>query len=230
MDLDLPSGRGEDEVFGSFGTTTRQLIRTAERRGLRTVLLDPGSTWPLEQPFESASVDEGTAPEALLQAFYVMLQGTARRVGFGVAPRDQFLDWSSRALAAGHMLYLQAVDEEDEIVAGATFYRHGERLTYALAGDRADLRRKHPGAVRLLLWRGIQLALREGRRTVDLGGVDVRGARDKPEPGDATHGLLGFKQSFGAHWVELAGAHERVVNPVRYAAGRVAARLARVGR
>jgi lipid II:glycine glycyltransferase (peptidoglycan interpeptide bridge formation enzyme) len=40
-------------------------------------------------------------------------------------------------------------------------------------------------------------------------------------------GLYQHKRSFGAEWVELPGAHERVLNSTRYLAGRVAARVMR---
>ena len=61
---------------------------------------------------------------------------------------------------------------------------------------------------------------------MDLGGVDVPGARRRPEPGEPAYGMLTFKESFGARWIELTGAHERVLEPVRYGLGRVTARLA----
>jgi hypothetical protein len=41
-------------------------------------------------------------------------------------------------------------------------------------------------------------------------------------------GLYQHKVSFGGEWLELAGAHERVVRPLRYRAGRVAGGLARL--
>jgi lipid II:glycine glycyltransferase (peptidoglycan interpeptide bridge formation enzyme) len=62
---------------------------------------------------------------------------------------------------------------------------------------------------------------------MDLGGVDVAGARHEPKEGEPMFGLYQHKRSFGAEWVELPGAHERVIRPWRYAAGRVAARLLR---
>jgi len=40
-------------------------------------------------------------------------------------------------------------------------------------------------------------------------------------------GLYEHKRSFGSEWVELAGAHERVSDRLRYAAGRVTQRVAR---
>ena len=41
-------------------------------------------------------------------------------------------------------------------------------------------------------------------------------------------GLYEHKRSFGASWVEMTGAHERVMRPSRYAIGRVTARVERV--
>ena len=42
------------------------------------------------------------------------------------------------------------------------------------------------------------------------------------------YGLYQHKQSFGAEWVELAGAHEKVIRPNRYRAGRVMSKLSRL--
>jgi lipid II:glycine glycyltransferase (peptidoglycan interpeptide bridge formation enzyme) len=77
----------------------------------------------------------------------------------------------------------------------------------------------------LLLWRALQLAAREGRSELDLGGVDVAGARFEPRPGDAMFGLLEFKRSFGGRWIELSGAHERALHPARARAGTALVRL-----
>jgi len=74
----------------------------------------------------------------------------------------------------------------------------------------------------------MQAALAEGRTEMDLGGVDVPGARRRPDLGEPAHGMLAFKESFGARWIELTGAHERVLRPTRYALGRVTARIAAV--
>jgi lipid II:glycine glycyltransferase (peptidoglycan interpeptide bridge formation enzyme) len=63
---------------------------------------------------------------------------------------------------------------------------------------------------------------------MDLGGVDVPGARREPREGEPMHGLYQHKLSFGARWLELAGAHERVIRPNRYRAGRLVARARRL--
>jgi hypothetical protein len=41
------------------------------------------------------------------------------------------------------------------------------------------------------------------------------------------YGLYEHKRSFGASWVELTGAHERVIRPRRSVLGRAMARAAR---
>jgi lipid II:glycine glycyltransferase (peptidoglycan interpeptide bridge formation enzyme) len=231
----------EATIFASFGATTRNNIRQAERHGLRVRRLDAGGGRAEEdaeanrlEGFEDIDPGDPAATDAMLRTFYSMLDATAHRRGFALASGVAFLDWTGRALAAGHVFYLQAEHIDDGPVAGTTFYRHGKRLTYALAGDRAELRKAHPGAVRLLVWRGIQIALDERRRTVDLGGVDTEGARTKPDKGHPNYGMYQFKESFGARWVELTGAHQRTMRPMRHGIGQVATRalrrLGRVGR
>jgi hypothetical protein len=41
-------------------------------------------------------------------------------------------------------------------------------------------------------------------------------------------GLYQHKRSFGGEWLELAGAHERVLDAARYRVGRLAARAKRL--
>ena len=225
----------EKTIFGSFGATARNAIRQAERHGLTVRRLDAGGG-RLEEEYGSSELAEfepvepydQEATQALLQTFYAMLDGGAKKRTFALTSEDRFVDWSHRAIAAGHLLYLQAEHPEDGPIAGAAFYRHGQRLTYALAGDRVQERRKYPGAVPLLVWRGIQIALDERRIVVDLGGVDTPGARSKPDKGDPTYGPYQFRESFGARWVELTGAHRRSAGrPMRTSLGRAAARALR---
>ena len=104
-----------------------------------------------------------------------------------------------------------------EPLAGLILYRHGGRLSTVHSGDRAETRRQHPGALHLARWRAIQLAIREGCAEMDLGGADVAGARRPPVEGEPMWGLYQHKLSFGGQWLELAGAHERVIRPRRYA-------------
>ncbi|MBP1704948.1 MAG: putative methicillin resistance protein [Chloroflexi bacterium] len=234
MDLRLGASADEAAVFGGLSATHRNLVRNAERQGLVVIRLDhpPGTAEGLPgldpgDGFTLPGHGPEDRPEALIDRLHALVRSAGERRHFAVGSAAALRDWATRALAAGQLFLLEARMPEGEPIASAAFYRHGERLTYALAGDRVEHRRAHPGAVRLLVWRAIQVALREGRPIVDLGGVDVPGARGRPQPGQAAYGMLQFKEGFGAEWVELAGAHERVIRPGRYALGRVAARVVR---
>src|SRR3970282_2825320 len=80
----------------------------------------------------------------------------------------------------------------------------------------ATLRRDHPASMHLLRWAAIRGALAAGARFIDLGGVDVPGARRRPQPGEPAWGMYEHKAGFGARWVESAGAHEIVLRPTVY--------------
>jgi lipid II:glycine glycyltransferase (peptidoglycan interpeptide bridge formation enzyme) len=167
--------------------------------------------------------------DAALDRFYGLLLETGERRDFTFGPRAEYLAWWRRAHAAGHLVLLEARegDARGDPLAGLVLYRHGGRLSTVHSGDHAASRTSHPGALHLLRWRAIQLAVREGAGEMDLGGADVPGARRQPVPGEPMHGLLQHKLSFGASWVELMGAHERVIRPNRYRAGRLVAGVMR---
>ncbi len=215
--VDLTAIRDEPELLASFSATTRNMIRAAERSDLRTVVLGAGSA-------DDAVADLGAG----LGVLYGLMRATADRRGFGLASAERFVDWSRRAFSDGHLVYLAVHEPGGGLVAGATFYRHGRRWTYANAADDPRFRKAYPGAVRLVVWEAMKRALAEGRAEMDLGGVDVPGARRRPLPGEPAHGMLTFKESFGARWLELTGAHERVLSPVRYGLGRITSRLAAI--
>jgi lipid II:glycine glycyltransferase (peptidoglycan interpeptide bridge formation enzyme) len=217
--------RPEDEVFAAVAKSTRQRIRQAEADGIGVVRHDGRMA--------SGGVGEGfLAPaeptEVALDRFYGLLLETGERLQFGFGPREVFLGWWRAAHRAGHLILLEARTADGEPQAGLVLYRHGERLSTVHSGDHADARRDHPGALHLLRWRAIQLALREGRAEMDLGGVDVAGARREPREGEPMWGLYQHKRSFGGEWLELTGAHERVLDANRYRLGRVASRAKRL--
>ena len=229
MALALPADGDAAGVLGGVAKATRQRIRRAERDGVVVVCWDVASAAAgagVEAPPGFVHPTEDGA--AALRRFYDLLRATGDRRGFGFAGPGEFVSWWSRALAAGHLVYLEAREgaADGDILGGLVLYRHGRRISTAHSGDVADRRRDHPGAMHLLRWRAIELALAERRDEMDLGGVDVAGARRPPAPGEPTFGLYEHKRSFGAEWVALAGAQERVGSPVRYAFGRVATRLA----
>jgi lipid II:glycine glycyltransferase (peptidoglycan interpeptide bridge formation enzyme) len=218
-------GRDEEAVLGGIAKSTRQRIRKAEGEGIVVVRHDARLT--------RGEVGEGFAvpkepTQIALDRFYDLLLETGERRQFSFGPRESFVGWWQAAHRAGHLVHLEARSPADEPLAGLLLYRHGDRLSTVHSGDHAAARRNHPGALHLLRWRAIQLAIREGRSEMDLGGADVAGARREPREGEPMWGLYQHKLSFGGLWLELAGAHETVIRPNRYRAGRIAARVARL--
>ncbi len=218
-------GRPEDELFAGISKSTRQRIRKAEETVERVVRHD-GRT-PPDGPGEGfAAPSDGS--EAALDQFYDLLLETGERRHFSFGPREAFVGWWRAALRAGHLVYLEARGIRGAPVAGLVLYRHGGRLSTVHSGDHAEAREETPGALHLLRWRAIELAIREGCTEMDLGGVDVAGARHEPAEGDPLYGLYQHKASFGGRWLALTGAHERVYDGRGYRAGRLASRIARV--
>jgi lipid II:glycine glycyltransferase (peptidoglycan interpeptide bridge formation enzyme) len=218
----------DDAVRAGMTKSTRQRIAAAVRDAILVQRHDTAG-WPDLHPlFERPTV----SAEDALSGFATLLEETGNRLGFTFGPRRVFVEWWTAAHAAGLLVYLEARDvmAVERPLGGLILYRHGDRLSTVHSADATGVRETHPGVMHLLRWRAIQLAIREGCTEMDLGGVDVAPEHREPGEGDPIAGLYEHKRSFGATWVEMTGAHERVLSPGRYAAGRVAARLARVAR
>jgi lipid II:glycine glycyltransferase (peptidoglycan interpeptide bridge formation enzyme) len=240
MALPLPADGDATGVLEGVAKATRQRIRRAERDGVIVTRWDAAAGLP--DPDAAAGLPAQDLPgfvspsedgAAALRHFYDLMRATGDRRGFGFAGPGEFVPWWTRALAAGHLVYLEAREgtADGDVLGGLILYRHGRRLSTIHSADRAERRRDHPGAMHLLRWRAIELALAERRDEMDLGGVDTATARRPPVSGEPTFGLYEHKRSFGAEWVEMAGAQERVGSPVRYAVGRVATKVVRaIGR
>ena len=239
VSLALGTDADEVAVFESIAKSTRQRIRTAERNGISVVRHDLrvatlGAGDGFEPPIEPAAT--------ALDRFYDLLLETGERRHFSFGPRKAFLAWWRAAHDAGYLVYLEArtpraagpagpgspAPDRSTPLAGLLLYRHGGRLSTVHSGDHSATRAEHPGALHLLRWRAVQLAIREGCEEMDLGGADVSGARGEPREGDPMFGLYQHKRAFGGQWLELAGAHERVFDPRGYALGRVASRVSRL--
>jgi serine/alanine adding enzyme len=225
--LPLAPEADEDAAFEGIAKSTRQRIRAAERDAVVVVRHDRRQAGGVPGDGFAAPVEPS---EIALDRFYDLLLETGERRHFGFGPRDRFVPWWIAALRAGHLVYLEARHETagGDVLAGLVLYRHGDRLSTVHSGDHDATRATHPGALHLLRWRAIQLAVREGRSEMDLGGVDVAGARREPVDGEPMYGLYQHKRSFGGRWVELTGAHERVADGRGYALGRAALRLQRI--
>lgn len=226
ISLSLAPDTDDAAVRTGIAKSTRQRIDAAERSGI-VVRRHDTAGWTGDHPlFDRPDRDL----DDVLGAFATLLEGTGERLGFRFGPRGVFIDWWRAAHAAGHLVYLEARDD-GHLLGGLILYRHGERLSTVHSADAPGIRETHPGVMHLLRWRAIQLAVRESRNEMDLGGVDIGPDHREPGKGDPMAGLYEHKRSFGANWVSMIGAHERVVNPWRYTLGRVATKLARtVGR
>jgi lipid II:glycine glycyltransferase (peptidoglycan interpeptide bridge formation enzyme) len=218
-------GVDEDAAFEGIAKSTRQRIRKAEKDGIDVIRHDAR--------LAPGGVGEGFAApreptDIALDRFYGLLLETGGRRQFSFGPRESFVGWWRAAHRAGHLVHLEARAPDGAPLAGLMLYRHGERLSTVHSGDHETARRDHPGALHLLRWRAIQLAIRERRSEMDLGGADVAGVRREPREGEPMYGLYQHKVSFGGRWRELTGAHEKVIRPNRYLAGRLASRISRV--
>jgi lipid II:glycine glycyltransferase (peptidoglycan interpeptide bridge formation enzyme) len=231
VSVQLPRDTDDDAVRANLTKSTRQRVAAAERDGIVVQRHDTAGWGSLHPLFERPSRPLGIA----LTDFATLLEGTGERLGFRFGPRQVFIDWWTAAHAAGLLVYLEAFDAAapDRPLGGLILYRHGDRLSTVHSADAPGVRESHPGVMHLLRWRAIQLAIREGRSEMDLGGVDTAPDHAEPQEGDPMAGLYEHKRSFGASWVEMTGAHERVLSPARYAVGLVIAgtlRLIRRGR
>ena len=226
VSLALATDTDDAAVRAGFTKSTRQRIAAAERDGILVARHDVAG-WREEHPLFAIP---SQPLEASLGAFATLLEGSGQRLGFRFGPRQVFLDWWIAAHAAGLLVYLDARDDDDPArsLGGLILYRHGGRLSTVHSADAPGVRDTHPGVMHLLRWRAIQLAIREGCTEMDLGGVDIGPEHREPGPDDPMAGLYEHKRSFGATWVAMTGAHERVMRPIRYMAGRMAGRLARV--
>ncbi len=225
VSLHLAPDADDAALRAGLRKSTRQRVTAAERDGTIVERYDRAGRSGGEPLFEAPSRTIGDA----LDDFATLLEGAGERLGFRFGPRHVFLDWWMAAHDAGLLVFLEARD--DRPLGGLVLYRHGGRLSTVHSADAPGVRETHPGVMHLLRWRAIQLAIREGCSEMDLGGVDGPPDHREPVEGDPMAGLYEHKRSFGATWLEMTGAHEKVTQPMRYAVGRVAARAARtVGR
>jgi lipid II:glycine glycyltransferase (peptidoglycan interpeptide bridge formation enzyme) len=191
--LDLPEGTDEAALLGRMSRSTRQRIHAAEQGGTA-----------VREDRDGRHLD----------AFAAFMDATARRKGFNFGS-DRFTRWWRRIVGGDHSRFLVA-EHDGRLLGGLLAYRQGGHWATAFSADDATLRRDHPGTMHLLRWTAIRMARDDGAPSIDLGGVDVAGARRMPTPGEPQWGMYEHKLGFGARWVESAAAHEIVLRPTVY--------------
>ena len=204
-------GVTEEETFSLLGSSKRNQVNAARRSEIQVVRLHP----------DRDSV-------ALKEAASLVNETAVRREFSQINPEQTLLTWSD-LMRAGQMEVWVARDAQGVAIAVETALRHGERLTSHHAGSREVGPATPAGAGALLRWTLIEAARQEGR-IADLGGADVAGYREIPQPGEKMYGLYDHKRAFGAEWVAMSGAHRVVLDPRRYALRSAVRRLLRVGR
>jgi lipid II:glycine glycyltransferase (peptidoglycan interpeptide bridge formation enzyme) len=189
MILRFPPEPTVEEVFANVSKGTRQRIRAAEDAGLRVA-----------ESSDAADIDR----------FAEIYGATAQRKQFWIGRPEAMLAWWRRLIEAGRGELLLARHEE-RIFGGLLIVRQGGGYATAVSGDDASVRDRLPGTMHLLRWSAIKRAVEAGHPSIDLGGVDLPGARREPRPGEPTYGLFEHKRSFGAVFTTYAGAHEIVL-------------------
>ena len=205
-------------VFDGIAKATRQRIRRAERDGVVVAAL--GRARPRRSRASTPATEDGPRPTPR-PASTTLLRATGERRGLRLRrPRRVRRVVAARACRRPPRLPRGARGPATAALssAGWSSTATGAGCPRPTPPTAPSAAATHPGTMHLLRWRAIQLALAEGR---DGDGPRrawtwrARGAT--PEPGEPTYGLYEHKRSFGATWVELAGAQERVARPWRYA-------------
>lgn len=194
--LDLPTGADDDALLAGMSKSTRQRIHAAQRGG---------------------TLVREDADGRLLEAFGAFMDATARRKRFNFRSERGFIRWWRRIVGTERARFLVA-EHDGRLLGGLLAYRQGGHWATAFSADDVALRREHAGTMHLLRWTIIRMARDDGAASIDLGGVDVPGARRLPEPGEPQWGMYEHKLGFGARWVESAAAHEVVLRPTVYRA------------
>lgn len=191
MRRDFGPGLDEKALFASLSKSTRQRIHAARDAGIR--------------------VRESSDRERM-KTFAGLLRERAEVLGISLQRGSDYLDGWSLLIDAG-LARLLLAEHEGEVVGGLFLFRQGGIHATAYSADKADRRRDLPGTMHLVRWVAVSDALAEGCASIDLGGVDLPGHRERPGPGDPNRGLYEHKRGFGAEWVEREPARRIVLRP-----------------
>ncbi len=225
MALPLPADGDAAAIMDGVAKATRQRIRRAERDGVAVLRWDHAPT----PAMLDGALDgrDRAARGGARAASTTCCAPPATGAASGSGAPDEFVTWwVQRARRAGHLVYLEA----REGVGRRRRPRRPRPVPPRRAASRRRTPRTAPSAATTTRARCTCCAGgRSSSRSRNDGprwtwaGVDVAGARREPQPGEPTYGLYEHKRSFGATWVALGGAQERVARAWRYAAGRAAA-------
>ena len=212
MRLPLPADGDATAIMEGVAKATRQRIRRAERD---RVACSAGTCTRRGTPRGARAATE--PPAAALGRFFELLRATGERRGFGSPGPRSSSTWWDHALAAGHLVYLEAREGRRTATCSAA------SCCIATGGDcRPRTPPTAPSAGTTIRApctccagaRSSSPSRSGGPRWTSAGSTSrARAAAGRGEP---TYGLYEHKQSFGATWVEIAGAQEHVARAWRY--------------
>ncbi len=196
---DLPAGASSAAILAATGK--RQMVTgyssawvdlNGDERALRGRLK---GTWrnQLKRAEDSGVTVEvshgGPALAALLETY----DGLQKRAGFVAHKRDFYLAFAANG-EARDVLVLSAV-AEGEVIAAVLVLGHGAAATYTAGWTNDVGRSRH--SHNLLLWHAAMALQRDGRRWLDMGGVETT----------RTPGITHFKLGMGGAVYTLAGTY-----------------------
>lgn len=195
--LDLT--QSEDELRSGISQSNRNIINSAERRGIRCSAI--------QQP-RAEDIDQ----------FLAMLKDTVSRDGFHPYADDYYRK-SIDVLCAEDIATLYFAYADDKLVAGAVAFDFAGTRYYVHAAAFQALNRQLKAAVPLL-WQMIIDAKNQGAQKFDFWGI---APTDNPTHPRA--GLTRFKRSFGGELRESCGTWDLPTKPVKYRLYRLAKRV-----
>ncbi len=181
------------ELRRNITSSNRNLINTAEKRGLRFRV--------------STNPDD-------IDIFLPMQADTARDNGFQPQP-DEYYRALVKSLMPRGVCHLYIAEHEGKPVASALGFDWGKTRYYAYAASYHELNRQTKAALPLVWWM-VADAKENGFELFDFGGTAPDNQPNHPWIGQAK-----FKISLGGKTVERSGTWEIPVKPAKYAVYRI---------
>ncbi len=188
MVLDIT--QSEEDMRRSISPSNRNLINTANKRGLKFV-----------ESTELADMAE----------FVAMQRATAERGGWHPQP-DSYYECLAKSLLPSGGAKLYFAEHDRTKIAGAVCMDFGGVRYYLFAGMHPELNRQHKAAVALVWWM-ITDAKAQGLKTFDYGGV---APEDAPESHPYYHHTK-FKKSIGGNTLSTIGTWDIPIKSGKYA-------------
>jgi peptidoglycan pentaglycine glycine transferase (the first glycine) len=170
----------EEELFKNFRSTTRNLVRRAEKDGV--------------------TIRASASPEQDVEHFIRLHDETRHRHGF-TPYTNAFFRAQVKRFSALNDCTVYLAEYQGQVIA-ASIHMHAFGETSYHHGASADAFKKIPASY-LLQWTAIRDALKRGDRAYNFWGIAPLGPDGKAEKGHPFAGVTLFKTGFGGNLLEL---------------------------